>query len=309
MSAKVVLLVDYLEPLLASLPSSELPVFMSRLLKRARRESGVTDGADRLRLQLFGLDPKMAMPAAALAAMGQAGFDSDAHYLRLDPVTLRADMTRVFLLDSGWSDYAPKEREQWRSCAMQALLDAPCQIFCEDDHGYILRLDQALTFTFPGLQQARGADVGELIPRGSDARTWRKVFSELQVELHNHAVNQERRSRGLVERNAGWFWGGGALPPPAGRLAFDVVCSNHPISLALARLNRCPVQETIDGKQSALIDLAQVHVDARDEALELDRWLTVLLPAAESGKIDLEVHDGAGQCYRYGRWQRFQFWK
>lgn len=65
---------------------------------------------------------------------------------------------------------------------------------------------------------AVGRSVDGYLPRGDKARTWRRLFTELQMAWHEHPANEARAARGLPPVNALWL-DGCARTPPATRAA------------------------------------------------------------------------------------------
>jgi hypothetical protein len=50
------------------------------------------------------------------------------------------------------------------------------------------------------------------LPTGAGADAYRRLTSEVEMALHEHAVNRDRQARGLQPINGLWFWGGGYAP-------------------------------------------------------------------------------------------------
>jgi hypothetical protein len=70
-----------------------------------------------------------------------------------------------------------------------------------------------------------GEDVWAHQPRGEGSAEVRRLSSEMEIWLFDHAVNAARRARGVPVISALWLWGGGAgdspLPRVAGWIAGD----------------------------------------------------------------------------------------
>jgi len=60
------------------------------------------------------------------------------------------------------------------------------------------------------LAEARGGPVEANPFRGDDGR-WQRLWSELQMFLHQHPVNARREARGDPAINSLWLWGGGRV--------------------------------------------------------------------------------------------------
>ena len=114
---------------------------------------------------------------------------------------LAADFSAVFT-GSGWSLHATGRRE--------LLLSGGAS-------GAVTTQDPALWL---------GADPAAGLPNGERSAPLRRLGAEIEMWLHEHAVNAGRRRRGLLVVNAFWLWGGGqprlavraaAPAAPAGR--------------------------------------------------------------------------------------------
>lgn len=63
------------------------------------------------------------------------------------------------------------------------------------------------------LDRVRGCAVADWLPSGDSAIAWQRLQSEMQMLLHEHAVNAGRVARGGTSVNSLWISGSGALPP------------------------------------------------------------------------------------------------
>jgi hypothetical protein len=87
--------------------------------------------------------------------------------------------------------------------------------------------DAPLTADTVPPDEVLGGDIWAHQPRGEGAAGLRRLSSEIEMWLFDHAVNAARRTRGLPVISALWLWGGGAgdlpLPRVAGWAAGDDV--------------------------------------------------------------------------------------
>ncbi|MCR2746491.1 hypothetical protein [Limnobacter parvus] len=55
----------------------------------------------------------------------------------------------------------------------------------------------------------QGIRLTDYLPMTHECSDWRRMWLNMQVELHNAEFNQAREAKGLKPLNALWFWGGG----------------------------------------------------------------------------------------------------
>jgi hypothetical protein len=79
--------------------------------------------------------------------------------------------------------------------------------------------DAPLTADTVPPDEVLGGDVWAHQPRGEGSAGLRRVSSEIEMWLFDHAVNGARRTRGLPVISAFWLWGGGAGDSPLPRVA------------------------------------------------------------------------------------------
>jgi hypothetical protein len=66
------------------------------------------------------------------------------------------------------------------------------------------------------LQGALGQPIDHWLPRGPDARRWRRIFNDIQMTWFDHPVNQARAARDEYPINAVWIEGRVPSPCPSG---------------------------------------------------------------------------------------------
>jgi len=228
---------------------------LETFLARATARSPLADSLDPLRLKLFGLEPGPGVPVAALCRLADGLLDvADTRYcLRLDPVVLQADMSRVMLLRSGLDGFPPDYQQQV-SEVVQEVLAVENLVLQDGVSGYwTLKLPMDPDVQFTSLDDALGADIADCLPAGPTGQRWKKLTNEIQMALHACAANQQRRQLGEAVINSVWFWGGGSLPQDTGKSRFNLVVCVDPVSKGLARLQAIPQQ----GLQEFLEQLRQ----------------------------------------------------
>ncbi|HET6565752.1 MAG TPA: hypothetical protein VFG52_10100 [Xanthomonadales bacterium] len=225
------------------------------LLARATAQAALDNQLDPLRLKLFNraIDGEIPVAALGLLASGSIPVSDHSYHLRLDPVTMQADISRVVMMRSGFGGFPGKYCSEVQEIVRQVLADEGLQLQAATgsdggggvgtaavDH-WTLTLPENPGVRFTALDDALGADISECLPEGEAGRRWKRLANEIQMALHASHANEHRRQHGEPLVNGVWFWGGGRLPamPPA--KTFDRVFSNDPVSCGLAKLQQVDV--------------------------------------------------------------------
>ena len=316
--SRLTLLVEDLSALAAAAPETPTPI-LERCLARGRPLTHAATNADALRLALFGVHDTAsgAAPVGALTAVadGLAQAGDGRHWLRVDPVTLTADMTRVFMTAHGLADADEAERAELRACVADTLTEAGHALLHGHPERWLLALEAAPPFTFMRLDDALGRDMAEALPNAPEARAWRRLLTDLQVALHNAEVNRRRRARGVREINAAWIWGGGRLPPGTPDAAFQCVVSDHPVSRGLAALAGTAVQPEAECEAALALggelawDWQPGAATARAALERLERQVAALAGEVARGRLALTLVDGGGRGWRVDRAVLHRFWR
>lgn len=216
-----------------------------------------------------------------------AGCDAQACWLRATPLHFAAGLND--LAASALSGaYAMSEDEQ---AQLGATLCAHLQRSGFDlitvGGQWIVRAPQALQAVTMRPEIAL-RDLANAMPTGPDARALRRLMSELQMLLHEHAVNRQRARVGAPEVNAIWLHGLGSIEP-ASQTDLPEAFGDDVYLSGLYRLHgrqvRAPVSHADEllshrsGSALAVLDVATL------EALET-QWLTPLLRALRGRLID-----------------------
>ena len=316
------LLIEDLRRLVAAAPNRFRYPALEVAWARGRVRSLKSPTPDHLRFTLFGIETEGALPVAALthvndrrARGGKAR--GEYYWLRVDPVTVWADMARVFMAACGFADLDPYERNEVESVVRGVLEEEGIDLHGDHPERWCIALERPLEFGFMPLQQALGMDLGDALPDHPEARYWRRVMNEIQVALHNSSVNARRRSRGQREVNSVWFWGGGFIPDAAAHYLFDTVYSDHPVSRGLALINDCSLRgadqvsdsDFVRDGRSVLIDWSATGLDPAAALAELELLVGRVLTLVRRGQAVLELYDGDGEGRSYGANSVHRFWR
>ena len=65
---------------------------------------------------------------------------------------------------------------------------------------------------YPHYLSVVGRKADPFVEQSRQALPWYKLINEMQMFMHQHAINQNRLESGLLPINSLWFWGAGELP-------------------------------------------------------------------------------------------------
>lgn len=279
---------------------------LERLLTRAKRSGDAISFHEEALCRLFGL-PAHSLPVAALTYQHDFSRNPTQPVVRVDP---------VFLVPQG--DYLVMEAipdTSLRQDELQALTatlnatfrdDGFCFEFGPQGRWY-MQLPAPLKVSTTPLPKALGVDMFHCMPSGPDAVFWRQWYTELQMILHTHSINQAREERGEWPINGLWMWGEGDYPASIGG-GWSQVYADDALAIALARAGGVPVAPVpsalheISPQSRVLVvmpRLAGNHVsDWRAQLHQLEAaWFAPLLQAIKRPWTTCSIQSDLGVCY------------
>jgi hypothetical protein len=128
---------------------------------------------------------------------------------------------------------------------------------------------------------------------GSQQAYWRRLFSELQILLYHHPINQRRQMEHKPLINSLWFWGEGTLPaPPLTAATWSKVWTDSAFAKGLTCWNRLPLAPIpVNFSQCDWLSPAGQHLlifpDLQDHLIEQweQQWCQPLLNGLKAGSI------------------------
>ncbi len=156
-----------------------------------------------------------AVPAEGLAALrfwGQTGERPGAWIAAADPVHLEARLDHLRLHALRGDDIARPDLRDLVDYLQEGLGDDERYAFARLGRFTYLRGHEPIATAAVSPDAIDGRAPDEFMPAGEDAATHDQLLSELQMALHDHAVNQRRAASGRRSINSIWFWGGGTAP-------------------------------------------------------------------------------------------------
>ncbi|MEP6899479.1 MAG: phosphoglycerate mutase, partial [Rhodanobacter sp.] len=206
------------------------------------------------------IESALTVPAAALTRELLAGDAGDHVWLSADPAWVQPDMNGVRLLACGQLHLDMHEAQVLAEALTPVFQDAGMLLEISTPDRWHLKLPHGISLpTFAAPEQALGEDLSQHLPQGAEGRRWRVLLNDIQVLLHQHPVNIDRRARGLPPVNSLWLWGGGSLcaapgSPLRGVISDDLLLNALAHHAGVARQPR--TQQTILAASSGwLIDL------------------------------------------------------
>ncbi len=279
---------------------------LERLLAGADEVAAVTDWrADAFR----SIAPQIAMPPVAATSYRAAGGPRDTGCVFVaTPVHYLAEMSNVRLANDGVLSLDAEEAQalaldfnrEWRDSGVD-LWAALGRLFCgfdtvrQDAAG---EKDSVLEATTHDPTLASGLHLQSFLPTGAGGASLRRLMSEIEMWLYDHALNRARRQRGQLVVSSLWLWGGGAplssLPAVQGGAAGgDVFFDAFPAGI---------------GREADVMVVGATPNDAGWADLEAG-WLAPTLADLRRGRLErLELSAGDRRLVISARWRR-RFWR
>ncbi|HEY2624708.1 MAG TPA: phosphoglycerate mutase [Dyella sp.] len=247
------------------------------------------------------------LPAAALTRELMAGDAADANWLCADPAWVQPDLNGVRLLACGQMQLSMEEAQAFARPLKPVFGDAGMILeVSSPDHWHLRLPTDAPLPTFAAPEQALGEDLFEHLPQGADGRRWRVLINEVQVLLHQHPLNAERRARGMPPINSLWLWGGGRLPHVV-RTKLTGVIGDDVLLGALAK--RAGVAAIVRSASTVEAAAPGWMIDLQD--LPVDDIATTWWPSVQAlaQRQPLQLSFASGERWLARPWHRMRFWR
>jgi hypothetical protein len=247
------------------------------------------------------------LPAAAITREFLVGDAADAIWLSADPAWVQPDMNGVRLLACGQLQLSMDEALALAEPLKPVFDEAGLQLEISTPDRWHLKLpaDTALP-SFAAPDQALGEDLSQHLPAGAEGRRWRLLLNEIQVLLHQHPLNAQRRARGLAPVNSLWLWGGGSLPGPPKSPLRGVVSDDLLLRALASRANVAQHARTFESIAAAtsgwLIDLQDLPPGEI-----ASHWWPTLQPLLD--RQSAVLHFASAERWQRKPWHRWRIWR
>ena len=248
-----------------------------------------------------------ALPVAALTREFLAGDAGDATWLAADPAWVQPDMNGVRLLACGQLQLDMAEAQALAAALLPVFDEAGLRLDISTPDRWHLKLPANTALpSFAAPEQALGEDLSQHLPSGAEGRRWRVLLNEIQVLLHQHPLNTQRREQDLAPVNSLWLWGGGSLPGPL-KSSLHGVISNDLLLCALARradmAQQARTPETVAAATAGwLIDLQ----DLPASEIAADWWPALRLLLGRQSSV---LHFASAERWQHKPWHRWRIWR
>jgi len=190
-------------------------------LQRALAQGDATDLPQREErltwiTQLIGTLPA-ASGLAALRLWGQTGQPPTGWIAGADPVYFEPRLDHLILHPlSDRSVVADELAEIF--AGLRETFAAEAEFFHEGTLGYLRAAEGVLQIPRQSAQTLNGCEPSPYMPSGGGAAIYQRLQSEIQMTLHQSAVQERREREGRAPINGLWLWGGGTVPEGRSRM-------------------------------------------------------------------------------------------
>ncbi len=271
---------------------------LEALLKRAPRTHSVLDWrADALRVISPGSGVMPSIAAIALQGMSTARWACIA-----TPLHWNAGMSSVSLPAEGIVSLDAEEaallaldfNRMFGGEGVRMRASAAAVLVCE--------FDAFLDVITHDPETLVGRDLFALQAAGPDAVRLRRLMSEVELWLFDHAVNRARTARGSAQLNGLWFWGGGttsvAIPPVHGWTA-----GRDPLFASFGDTREWPNVT----KPGVIVTRAQPGTAEWRDVEQC--WLEPAAAALKAGALTSLVLSAGERCCRIDKGFNARFWR
>ena len=304
----------------------DLPALRT-LLARASASHGAAQDLEEWLCRAFAVDKQQDWPLAALALVADGGSPGNDYWLRADPVHLRVDRSQLVLADSRAFGITQDEANQLTRALNSHFSDAGLVFQARHPERWYLRLEKPPQLQTRALAEVADKYIDEVRPTGADGIYWHGVCNEIQMVLHEQAVNEAREASGNLPVNSVWLWGGGRLPKIMDK-PFAHVWANECLAkgLALASgagLSTLPqnaqawlAQPHASGVHLVILDSLRSAAQYRDRDRWLknikeleDCWFAPLLSALQRAELEELIISSGPWSFAAARTDLWKLWR
>jgi len=286
--------------------NSIIPPFLAKIMAKSQftvEETSFTRGL----FKFFSADELVASDLPILSLMG------DKATLRIDPCYLHADRDRLLLFADDL-DISDTESEILINEVQSLLNDLGGKVSQQKTDQWLLQLNNQANINLTALPEVKGKGIDQFLPNGEDKKLWLQLWNEIQMQLFNSDINQQRVEQGKLPINSVWFWGAGDYKPKS--MPDLHVHGTNDLVQQFAKRSDAKFNNT---QQVDILDLTGENLwvfdeksaeDWLQELQQLDRAFNIIWQQIKMAKIhqfDLIIPDYG--YYRLSPIDCWKFWK
>jgi hypothetical protein len=275
---------------------------LERLVARAGDPSRVEDWRTEAFRVIAPSAQRLPSIAAAIVPEVGSGADPAAWACIATPVHLSAGMRSVTMAADGILNLAPGEAAALTADFNRVFGGAGVRLSVGRGALLSCLFDDRIEAATRDPEEVAGNDVFGFQPTGRDGARLRRLMSEMEMWLFDHAVNRARSSQERQPVTGLWLWGGGptgeALPPVRGWCA-----GQDPLFAAFGSEHEYP-----RAAGGGVVVCAEQP--GSNEWLDVERrWLVPAITALGSGRLKRLDLSAADRRFSVGKGSNLRFWR
>ena len=287
-----------------------LPENLSKIIKKSGFEPDVT-GLARIIFNLFSetscVDSDL--PVACL-------LNSSSTVIKADPCYLHPDRDRLLLFADNL--LITEEESIALIAEIQPLLEEFTGTLTSlQPDSWLLELATMPNLKFSALPEVSGKGIETHLPQGDEQSEWIRLWNEIQMQLYDADVNQQRVMLGKLPINSVWFWGAGRFIPKEN--VWDKVQGNSPLLQQITqrsgiKLNLAAnwsVNSLSSGKHLWVLDEIDLEADWQQQLEQVDEHILYPLwqQLRETAISTITLRIPEYGAYRLTPLDSWKFWK
>lgn len=293
--------------------ASSLPPTLTKIIKKSHFTADPT-GLARLLFNHFSQTPIIDSDLPLVSLLNQSQTS-----IKADPCYLHPDRDRLLLFADDL-DITQQESKALIAEIQPLLAEFDGRLLALDPDSWLLTLAEMPKLNFSALPEVNGKGVDAYLPQGDDRRAWIRLWNEIQMQLFDADVNQQRIARGKLPINSVWFWGVGEFS--AKQNSWTSVQGNNRLLEQLALQSAITLNGKVDwindsintlnsGQHLWVLDELDLEADWQKQLQQFDehclQTLWQQVKKANISKLTLQIPD-YGQ-YDLTSLDVWKFWK
>lgn len=277
------------------LTNPQSSILQNRIIAKSKKSKIEFLNLAELLFSLFGFSKTEELPVAAVSGLAEGLDTKNGFWLRADPVELKSDLANVYLLGNQHLEISANLQNELREILNSFLKEDGIILHTPNPKRWYLQLPKPTNIKTHNPENVIDKNIYFYLPYGSEDQTyWKKLFTEIQMLLHEKSVV-----------NALWFWGAGRLPELP-KTPWQKVWTDEILTKGLAKLAK--VEAAVLPKDVVTeMQTEGNYLMVLEDLPSLD-YLKSLISALRRGRIShLTLYMGQFR-YDISRFGAFRFW-